>query len=292
MGGMGNQMFQYALGRNLAIKHNTKLKIDLSFLLDRTPRKDFVFRDYDLGIFNIQEDFADEKEIILYNRFHPTKTGKFLNIAKKYLMEFPYNLVEEPHYHFAPKILDAPDNSYLIGYWQSEKYFKNIEDIIRREFTLRKDLTGPARDMAKKIASENSVCVNVRRGDFVSIPKNSKFHGFCGMEYFDEGMRIIKEKIKNPHFFIFSDDIDWCRENFKHDSNITFLGPEYAGEKFGFYLILMSLCKHFIIPNSTFGWWGAWLGEYKEKIIIAPKNWFSDISINTKDVMPDGWMRI
>lgn len=283
---MGNQMFQYAAGRRLALKHKTTLKLDLTFLLDRTPRENFTYRNYDLDVFNIQENFASPSEI---NKLAP-KNKNFIDKVKQKLKLI--NIIQEPHFHLYEKLLSAPDNSYLEGYWQSEKYFKDIEHIIRKDFIFKSDLDSESKKMAEKITSSNSICINIRRGDFAKDPITNKFHGVCDLDYFLKSIDHIAERTNNPHFFIFSDDIEWCEKNLKISYPNTIVPHIYAGKKFENYLKLMSICKHFIIPNSTFAWWGAWLNRNPEKIVVAPRKWFNDPSINTDDLIPEIWIRI
>ena len=294
MGGMGNQMFQYALGRHLAERHKTGLKLDLSFLLNRLPRKDFIFRNYDLGIFNVRENFTFLSRFAM--KGSPAKNIAF-PIARAYLeirdiFDKEYWMREKQDYFFDASVLESPDGVYLDGYWQSYKYFEKIDGILREEFTFKNKLNKEGRLMAWKIKDVNSVCVNVRRADYITNHLNSAFFGAISKEYYQKAEEIISSKIDNPHFFIFSDDIDWCRANLKFNRPAVFVGREYASEKWQQYLQLMIMCKHFIISNSTFAWWAAWLSENKNKIIIAPKNWVSGPSINTDDLIPPSWIRI
>ena len=290
-GGMGNQMFQYALGRHLAIKHKTSLKLDLTFLLDRTPRKDFVFRDYDLDIFTLTVDVATPKNLKPFREFRIPQLTKAYNILPR-LLKRPHVIVE-PHFHFSEAILSAPDNVYLDGYWQSEHYFRDVEDVIRKDFTFKDALDEKGSRMAQAINAEpGAVCLNVRRGDFVTLKKAADFHGSVGVDYYQKAIDLLVQRGVQPHLFIFSDDIEWCTEHLKFDHPTTFVTGEYAGKKFEQYLHLMTLCKHYIIPNSTFAWWGAWLSKHSDKIVIAPKRWFMDPTINTTDIIPAGWIRI
>ena len=289
MGGMGNQMFQYATGRALAERHKTTLKLDLTFLLDRTPKKNFIFRKYDLDIFNIKEDFATIADIKKFEK-EPNK-NKYINYIRKRFMN-RYEIIREAHFHFDRNILLAPKNCYLIGYWQSYKYFEDIEEIIRQEFTFNFKLNTISKKMADRINSSNAVCLNIRRTDYVTNPKNINFFESCDLDYFYECIEYISEKVYKPHFFIFTDDIEWCRENLNIKFPFTIVTHKYAGERFEFYLKLMTMCRHYIIPNSTFGWWAAWLNQIKEKIVIAPKRWFKDPNKDTKDLIPSDWIRL
>lgn len=286
-GGLGNQMFQYAAGRRLAVKHKTRLKMDLSVLLDRTPRQHFVYRDFDLDIFKINGMFSKRHELILFSIRLRRVVSKFFGeslASKRY--------VKEPHFDFWPALLDAPNNVYLDGHWQSEKYFSDIEPVIREDFTFRRELDAISMSMAEKIRATNSVCVNVRRHDFAHNPIAFQHHGVCSLDYYRKAEEIMLNKVYDPHFFVFSDDIAWCAANLSFGHDFTIVSHDYSGEKFDYYLQLMTLCKHYIIANSTFAWWAAWLNPESSKIVVAPRKWVNNRSINTKDLIPDGWIRI
>jgi hypothetical protein len=284
---MGNQMFQYAFGKYLATKYQTILKVDIHSLLDRTPHKKFfVFRDYDLDIFNLEVPVATRHEV---NGFTKKINSFFPDRIVNRLIGVKPSCIIEPHFHFSQKIFETTDNSYLEGYWQSEKYFKPIsEDLKRNDFSFKSPLSQASEELARQIGNCNAVCVNVRRGDFLVTP----LHGTCSPEYYKKGEAIIASQIDNPHFFVFSDEIEWCRENLSFNNTVTYVGHEYAGYKFQDYLRLMSICKHFIIPNSTFAWWAAWLNTNAHKIVIAPKRWFANDNLDTKDMLPPDWMAI
>lgn len=285
MGGLGNQMFQYALGRALSLKNNTLLKLDLSFLLDRTTKENFTFRDFDLPIFTIQENIASPEEIrYYYNFYNRTKRKFFPNAANPY--------VKETVNYFNPAILNAGDNSYLDGHWGSEKYFKAYESHIRKDFTFKAPLSNIALELAKEIQNTDSVCLNVRRGDYVSNPEVGKILNLTGMDYFRKALELIQSAVPNLHLFVFSDDQQWARENIQFDVPITFVDDRYNGEKYGEKLHLMSRCKHFIIPNSTFAWWGAWLSSNPGKMVVTPAKWFVSTNYDSKDVRPEGWFSV
>jgi hypothetical protein len=286
MGGLGNQMFQYALGRHLSIKHNTQLKLDLSFLLDRTQKPNFTFRNYDLDIFKITPQFADYFESLYGETPGCEKIVK--NCINRF-RKFPLTIVQEKTFNFDEEILEKPNNCYFEGYWQSEKYFKAIERTIRNDFLLVVDVD---LQLQNQIQSSDSVCLNVRRGDFVTNPLTNKYHGVCNTEYFNKGIDRIKNYTEKPTIFVFSDDIAWCKENLDFNDPTVFVTHGYAGKKFEKYLKLMSFCKYFIIPNSTFGWWAAWLSVYEQKKVIVPQYWFANPEINTDDLLPADWIRI
>jgi hypothetical protein len=288
MGGLGNQMFEYAMGRALSLHHGTTLKMDTAFLLDRTsPREPgFVYRDFDLGIFNIVAAFATPDEVAVLNKklFDNKKADLLL---KKIIGKRP-TYFKEPHFEFYPEIFSFGPDVYLEGYWQSEQYFKSYEDTIREDFTFKNPMGVLATELLATMQTQEAVCVNVRRGDFVT----NAYHGAIGLEYYKAGEALIGDKVKQPHFYVFSDDVKWCEENLHFAFPTTYVSHDYAGEKFRDYLQLMTNCKHFVIPNSSFGWWAAWLSRHANKIVVAPKQWFGEGSANTKDLLPKDWITI
>lgn len=269
MGGTGNQMFQYAFARSLSFKHNKQLKIDLSFLENKNMGGNFIYRDYSLNIFNVHEDFEIDKKL--------------------------FNKINEPHFEYSQSVLDiinknSINNFLLNGYWQTPKYFNEFEKEIRKDFTFREQIENSdnyIKEMLNDIRSKNSILLNIRRADYL----NTNYHGVMAKDYVDKAVKIIESKIEHPEYFIFSDDLVWCRENIKLP-NMTIVDHSYKGDRFSYYLQLMKNCKHFIIPNSSFAWWAAWLNQDKNKIVIAPKQWFTDTNINTTDLTPDDWIRI
>jgi hypothetical protein len=283
MGGLGNQMFQYAAGRRLAYLRRTDLKLDLTWF-ENIMAVD-TKRRYELGAFNIQEQVASAEE-----------AGRLREglLLRRFGFLFPFRKqrhILEQHYHFDPDILQLPDNVYLEGYWQSPKYFYDIQDIIRAEFTVRSGPDAGNRRMAEEIAGAESVAIHVRRGDYVSSPAISSRHGTCSMEYYQTAVKTIIGRVVQPHFFVFSDDPAWAKENLSLTGPKTVIGqngPDHAYED----MRLMSLCKHHIIANSSFSWWGAWLCRNPDKVVIAPQQWFQDKNINTGDLIPAQWTRL
>jgi hypothetical protein len=291
LGGLGNQMFQYAAGRALSVRHNTTLKLDLTRLLDRSPRENYVHRDYALGMFNIRESFATPQETArcVGNYSNPVQRWLFkarrkIGMTPKYLTEIPYQ--------FMPGFLRAPADSYLDGYWQNERYFKDIAPILRRDFTFKEPLSEPAERLANQIRMTNSVCLHVRRGDLVSNIVTNYYHGVCGIEYFMQAVTLLAARVAKPHFFIFSDDLEWCQKEIHIDFPNVIVPDEFATPTLSDHFQLMTLCKHFIISNSSYSWWGAWLSENSDKIVIAPRKWLNRADIDTSDVTPPEWLRI
>lgn len=291
MGGLGNQMFQYAAARRLAIRNNSELKLDLSILKNRQDGT--TSRVYELKHLNIKATIATPLAVAEF-------TGEYKNRFQVNLVRLRQifglavshpNVYVERHFHFDPAVQDAPDNSYMEGYRQSEKYFNDIGDIVRNEFTVITVQDEWNRQLAEEIKATESVSIHVRRGDFVSDKVTREFHGVCSLKYYQSAIDRITSHIRSPHLYIFSDDPSWAKENLKLSNPATFMdhnGPDKGYED----LRLMGLCRHHIIANSSFSWWGAWLGTHPSKVVIAPMRWFNDESINTSDLLPETWIRM
>ncbi|MGE5402747.1 MAG: alpha-1,2-fucosyltransferase [Ignavibacteriales bacterium] len=284
-GGLGNQMFQYAMGRMLAIKNNTSLKLDISEFENKQILSHVTLRSYDLSHFNIVEEIATKEEIYAIAKISNNIISKIINKVKptKYKC-----FVAEKKYGYDSRYLDISRNTYIDGYWQSTKYIDSIRDILRNEFTLREPLCGLYKDIANKITSTNSVSLHIRRGDYVSNKVNSQIYNVCDPGYYSSAMEYINKKVSNPQYFVFSDDPEWVKENIK--TRDMFIVDENSINYIDLYL--MSLCKHNIIANSSFSWWGGWLNSFKEKIVIAPEVWFKKPSYNIKDLMPSSWIKL
>ena len=288
-GGLGNQLFQYALGRHLAEIHGTDVYLDLSALRSCGHRR------YALGPFNIQEHFASPKEVQEFK----FKTRNPVERAARWVLRRPAGPVpadtyvrEKERFRFDPDMLRLPDKVYLEGSWQNEKYFVDIEETIRREFCPKDPPAGKNKELLSMTAECPSVSMHVRRGDFVDSPGTRDMHGFCNIDYYRRCVERIAQAVRDPRFFVFSDDIPWCREHLGELGAPTTLvdhnGPDKAHED----LRLMSVCKHNIIANSTFSWWGAWLNANREKVVLAPECWLKEYPDDPSDLIPPGWIRV
>ena len=281
IGGIGNQMFQYAIARSIANTNQTDFKMDVSGF------ESYTLRQYELGHFNIIEHFATTEEIQRYKEkksFCAAFFGKLLHNSQDYRY-----YKEKKVCNYDPGVFKLNRNVYLDGYWQTEKYFKGIEHIIKNDFTVKTEPDEKNRDLLNQIKNCNAVAVHIRRGDYVTNPQTESFHGTCSLNYYRRCVEIIAKKIINPHFFVFSDDPKWAIENIKMDFPITYSshnGPNKGYED----LRLMSHCNHFIIANSSFSWWGAWLSNNPDKIICAPKKWFT--SADEGDIIPISWIKV
>jgi hypothetical protein len=281
-GGLGNQMFQYALGRNLSLIHNVPFKIDSSYLRSANQSG----RSFCLDNFNAVLDEATEEEINAYrSTFQKILDRLRLESKKKKISD----ILRNPDI-FYQNVLNRSDG-YFDGFWNNEKYFKERENVIKQDFKLKKPFEQKALEMSKKIDSEqNATSLNIRRGDYISIQKIANVFNELNFSYYEQAMKIILEKHSDAHFFISSDDIGWVKENFPKNYPVTFVScPEIVDYE---ELTLMSLCKHNIIANSTFSWWAAWLNQNLNKIVIAPKKWYRDDKLNLGNKIPNTWIQI
>ena len=284
---LGNQMFQYAAAKGLAVRNGTIVKIDRRYYKRRAPKG---FK-YELDAFNVPQLFISKKEIKEYTGLSDRLVHKVIRkMYKAHQKKNKNYMYYEPFFHYDEKVESLGDKIYLRGYWQSFKYFEHIQDIIRSEFTFRNPVNKETDLFAKQIINSNSVCVSVRRGADLDLPENRKKFARCNEDYYQNALSILAENEKSLTLFVFSDEIEWCRANLRFDFPTVFVFKKFGTPVY--YLQLISMCKYFIIPVSTFPWWGAWLADYEYKKVIAPKQWFKDPNINTNDLCPPDWIRI
>ena len=288
LGGLGNQMFQYAFGLHLAIKNDSVIKIDTSFLDNPVIIKNFTKRKYGLGIFNISSEILYTEDFPAYSSKHSIKSipHRIMHVAKVLFKGFKY--CKEKKFEFDEAFLLKKGNLYLDGYWQSFKYFEDIKSVISSEFTFKVDLDISLLSIVEKIKNTNSICLHIRRKDYLL----DKLLTVDNLDYINSGIKKMIESLDNPCFYIFSDDITWCEQNIKLKYPIEFVSKytlQFGGET---DLQLMIECKHFIIANSSFSWWAAWLSKNENKIVIAPQKWFENSKINSKDLIPSNWISL
>lgn len=269
-------MFQYALGRKLALKNNDQLKLDISSYPKQNLRR------YRLGGFEIVENIATAGEI---------KKIKYpFGLFSRIWRIFGFKILRQFYIGWEPSALKKNGTFYLDGFWQSYKYFEDIEKVIKKDFSLKVSLENKVPELLAQITNANSVSLHIRRGDYVSDQKTQKHHGTCDLNYYTRAIDKIVEKISNPTFFIFSDDIEWVKHNLKTNYQVVYVSqPSLEDYE---ELILMSKCKHNIIANSSFSWWGAWLNSNSEKVVISPTKWMNDNSVKINDLIPPTWTKI
>jgi hypothetical protein len=288
-GGLGNQMFQYAFARKLTIKYKTELFFDEKLLKNKNSRH--TVRSFELNVFNIHKINYD---ISYFKNF----VFIFYRIINILAIRFGLNSLQTPRYFIERKfsynksVVKIKGDCFLSGYWQSPLYFQSIESVIRKDFKFPKLQHSNNIAFAEKIKKTNSVAVHFRRGDFLNS-RDHGIHGTCSLKYYQSAISYVLNKIEEPIFFIFSDDQKWVKENFNFVSNSYYISGNNGKSSYR-DMQLMSECKHNIIANSSFSWWGAWLNSNPDKIVIAPKQWFSIDNLNkeTKDLIPETWIRL
>ncbi len=289
-GGIGNQLFQYAFVRSLSIKLNHKFKLDLSWYHNYHKYEEesnpnaATKRTYLLDKFNVKENILNPLFLSISYRLN---NNSFLKRVKKYpvLNHFTYSTITESEFDIN-KIQNLK-NVYLSGVWQMDDLFEEYRNLIKEEFILKNKLSVENKSFLNKIKQSNSIAIHIRRGDLLSRPAAVADQPYSTDKYYYDGVNIMKEKLKNPELFVFSDDIDWVNNNLKFVLPTTFIdnnGPDYE------HFNLICNCKHQIIANSTFSWWAAWLNNYQGKIIISPKWWYRDPVKNGSIIrIPQDW---
>ncbi|HQQ94607.1 MAG TPA: alpha-1,2-fucosyltransferase [Bacteroidia bacterium] len=288
IGGLGNQMFQYAAGRSLAQSLNTELYLDTR-ALEADPGKAFTKRYFELGAWHINAKQAPQD---ILNRFSSADTTLARQLQR--MMPFLFNTIvfNERGQDINPAFFRLRGNVYLNGYWQSEAYFLSIREMLHREFTLPDENNEVFLAYVKQIVPSNAVSLHVRRGDLLSHAANLELHGVLDLDYYRRAAEELNRLDKSPKtYFVFSDDLNWCRQN------LGFLpAAQYVDSKNKMMpyheIILMSHCRYNIIANSSFSWWGAWLNKNPDKIVIAPQNWFRAKSMSSRDLIPASWKRV
>ena len=330
-GGLGNQMFQYAAARRLAEKRSCILKLDLSWFETQQLRQyklgcfnicenfaapqelETIIGNYSitewlslkvsrkLGLKQSVADLDTYLEISSGIIFNNTHAGWWIARIKHELGFYRSNLelyqqgkyVREKHHHFDPEILDSPDHVYMDGFWQSPKYFSDVEDLLRQEFTLRNQQSSLCVQIAEHTTNTYSVSLHVRRGDMVNDSKTNQLHGTCNLTYYEYAVKCIAERVRQPHFFIFSADPHWVEENLNLNFPLTLVSCHDSLTDYE-EMYLMSCCQHHVTANSTFSWWGAWLNPKANEIVVAPQKFFNAFAYDhdTKDLYPSTWLTL
>ena len=284
IGGLGNQMFQYALGRSLALQSGQELKLDLSGFAKYPLRK------FKLDNFALDVRIANEEEI----------NGMRDGWLSKYDFPLKKRHIAETQFDFIPEIMSLRHGVYLDGYWQSELYFKQVETQIREDFQFRMPISDMNKKLAEDIQSGKSLSLHIRRGDYVEDEETRAVHGHCSLEYYNKAVDYMAEREENLCIYVFSDDHAWARENFVSKLPVVFVDANGRDTEIE-DLRLMSMCKYHIIANSTFSWWGAWLSlaehDNDKKVVIAPREWFAVMgsmkaAANACDLVPKEWVRL
>lgn len=289
MGGLGNQMFQYAAARAQALDRKTWVYLDPSFLYEDSKGQ-WTQREYALSPFNIQYKFERSGRVKFLRALNNNRFWRKLSGSKYWFL--PYKNFVEQSGDFDKQLKNYPSNTYLQGYFQSEKYFLHHASQIRQDFSFIDPPSEVNAEWLVRIRQENSVSVHVRRGDYVSLASANAFHGTLSLDYYAKSAQLLRERLSGDlSFFVFSDDPEWVKSNLVLPGNTTYVdwnGEGAAHED----LRLMSNCRHNIIANSSFSWWGAWLGENADKLVVAPKQWFTNGNPVSEDLIPRSWIKV
>jgi hypothetical protein len=309
--GLGNQMFQYAAALALSFEKNTQLKVDIS------SYEGYKLRKYELETcFNIDTAKATAEEIATFRFDNPVKRvwNKLIPSTKLRMLGLPYEeaglpkavltiydsigsphkrkTYQEPHYHFDRNFFNANKDVYLQGYWMSWKYFYKYDKQIREAFTIKKELVRHLDKVVSELQSSNSVSIHIRRTDLTDSFV-TKLKGIISVQYYKNAIAQLQQRYNDLELYFFSDDIDWVKQNLQFNNlSVHYIDKTIASSAIEDFYLMMQ-CKHNIIANSTFSWWAAYLNEHENKIIIAPKKWYSDAATyNYKDVYPTKWLKI
>ena len=314
-GGLGNQLFQFAAGRSLAQRCGARLILDTApFGLPQEPRK-FALAPYPIDA-DLEPDgyaYSPSRPVIILPRppgsrerpdglmdrvaYRLKRSGVMNDAAFAAVLQglqraagrpAGLRVFSEKSFDYDPAFTKLGARTYLDGYWQSERYFADARDAIRRELTLPYEPNAANASWLARIRSANSVCVHVRRGDYLT-PTYLAHHGICSTGYYERAMPLVAQKVEDPHFFVFSDDLEWARGHIV-GPNIAFVDANPA-EAAHDELKLMAACRHHVIANSSLSWWGAWLAHHDGQIVVAPDPWFS-AGKPTPDLFPQSWLAL
>ncbi|AYJ79911.1 alpha-1,2-fucosyltransferase [Aliarcobacter cryaerophilus ATCC 43158] len=281
IGGLGNQMFEYAYAKALQQK-GYEVNIDISEFDTYKLHGGFQLDKYDI---DLQISSTQENDTFY-------KRNIFFSILNK-LNLLPRKIIKERDISFCKELLEIKDNSYVMGYFQCEKYFIDIKKVLIEQFKINQPISSFTFEIEEKILKfKNSCSLHIRRGDYTH-KSNANIHGVCSLDYYKNAIEVMKNQLGNDIvYFIFSDDIEWVKNNLIIENAIYIDSQETRLPHEDIYL--MSLCNHNIIANSSFSWWGAWLNQNQKKIVIAPKKWFENTKMQkqVKDIIPDTWIKI
>ncbi|PIY93601.1 MAG: hypothetical protein COY69_00870 [Candidatus Magasanikbacteria bacterium CG_4_10_14_0_8_um_filter_32_14] len=296
-GGLGNQMFQYAIGRYLAIKNNQVLKLDIRGYSGNVADPMRGIREYGLNNFNIKSEIANDIDLMQFDSYF--RNNLINKIIRKIFTFYHGNYFKrryilEPitnYFKFDKNLsnINIIGDIYLEGYWQSEKYFLGIEEVIRHDLTVKDEPSDFNKVIIDQMSNTESVSIHIRHGDNANA--SAKKHGVLSLDYYHKAIKELSKKVYNPVFYVFSDDPEWAKNNLKINYKTVYISHN-SDQKNYEDLRLMTNCRYHIIGNSTFSWWGAWLSPYKDKIVFAPKVYHVDKDISNSDFFPNDWFLI
>jgi hypothetical protein len=287
-GGLGNQMFQYASAKALAIRLKQPFFLDISSFEADIPN--VAKRTFELDLFpNLKPAFL--KSFKTSGFYQLTRWD---NRLKKLLGIRIGSVLHENTHSFNESILTVKPPVLLKGYWQTEKYFQNIRDVILKVFEFpRLSETDINTALLEEIDKSEAVAVHVRRGDYIAYESTHNFHGVCNIGYYENAIRFFIDNYPGCRFYFFSDEPEWVQSNLMQNGINGKVISVNKGANSWKDMLLMSKCKHNVIANSSFSWWGAWLNQHSQKKVIAPSRWFktSDPFYEPNDIVPENWLK-
>lgn len=286
-GGLGNQMFQYAIARSLSMHYGVELALDSSWFKNQHPG--VTPRALELPMLRVNSNFIQCNQASLHQRR--------LVLALKSLFPFGAIIKRQANaYHFDSDLYNLKSiyrrDLFLFGYWQSYKYFQDIRETLKNEFQPTNSLPKPYVKYLTGIQATESVMLHIRRGDYVNSPSAAEFHGALDVEYYLRAIKELSKTTDKVHFFVFSDDLNWAKSVLPQNIQITYIATD-SGETSAIHeLQLMTECKHHIIANSSFSWWGAWLRKNVEGHVFAPSRWTTETTLDLSDLIPSDWQKL
>jgi hypothetical protein len=282
-GGLGNQMFIYAFAQSISLKNDKELRLDVTsgFSNDKTYRRKFL-----LHYFKV-----DERTATSWESYDHVLGEKRRSLVKKLMRLLPLSMrgyLEERRRVFDERIFNHNINRtvYFDGYWQSYKYFQWVEDAIRQSFSFDFEPSERVLDEARMIRSSNSVCLGIRRFEDVPVERRGK-KTVLEWKYFSNAIAVMRSRLASPVFFVFTQDMPWAKDYLERGDDLVFISEKDPHKGAVTDLWLMTLCRHYIISNSTLHWWGAWLNPSQHKIVIAPRHGWGN-----SDILPPQWLAI
>ena len=284
-GGLGNQLFMYACGLALACRRQAPLFMDVGVLASEQ------YRPFGLGIFTLRAGYADAGVVRRIRGFGESKLSReWFHVRRSLGLARNPGYVRESGWRFEPQVVAASTPCYLKGHWMCERYFADHAAEIRQDLTFREPPSGRNAEIAAEIAAcPNPVSIHVRRGDYLA-GGNAAIYASLGRSYYQQAVQEISNRVEHPRFFCFSDDPQAARTELNLPADTRFV--DHNGNAGHEDLRLMTLCRHHIIANSTFSWWGAWLAGSPEQIVIAPRKWWIHPDYDDRDIIPERWLRV
>lgn len=290
IGGLGNQLFQYAVAKHLSMRNNIPLKIDVSCFAQLEGRE------YKLNHYQITDPVASQAEVDNFVKYYDSNTlfarlyRKLQNRKPKYKRAY---YKEGGYWQYEPALMKITRPVFLEGFWQHHRYFQEIDPQVLNFFTLKPEYLPRDFPLLRKIQqNKGAVSLHIRRGDYVSDSNNLRFFGIMPLEYYHKAVAYINERVSNPIYYVFSDDLDWVRSELKLEAPMVFVDID-GGTRDYLELYAMSQCRHHIIANSSFSWWGAYLNKNADKIVIAPQKWVAVEELNERiEIQMPSWIKM